>query len=393
MRKAIFGGTFDPIHNGHMNIAYEALYKMKLDKVIFIPSGNPPHKKNNRITDAKIRLDIVANVIKNEDKFEVSDYEVSKKESSYTYKTLEYFKKLEPCTEWYFIIGADSLINFKKWRKPEIILEKCKLIVFGRPGYRLDEFIKSKKYIKAKYNKEVIVLDVPLIDVSSTNIKTKIRKGEEIKYLVPYEAYNEINKLNLYSKGSVEMYNETKMREYIKANLKTERYNHTLGVVEVAEKMAKVYNCNVEKAKIAALLHDCAKNMKNEELIKVTKEKNLIELNEIFIQSPGLLHGFVGAYLAKEMFNVNDEEILDAIRYHTTGRENMTLLEKILYIADYIEPSRCFEGIEEMRELAFSNLNLALLRGYNDTINYVISKGLLLYPKTVEARNYLLINK
>lgn len=202
MKKAIFGGTFDPIHNGHLHIAYEALYKLSLDKIIFIPSGNPPHKDKKSVTDGSIRYDIVKNVVKDEKYFEISDYEINRKEASYTYKTLEYFKKLEPNTNWHFIVGADSLIQIEKWRNVQGLLKLCKLIVFNRPGYIHEDVEKQKKYIEEKYNAKIIILDVPLIDISSTNIKKKILNGEAIKYLIPVEAYKKILELNLYSKGS-----------------------------------------------------------------------------------------------------------------------------------------------------------------------------------------------
>ena len=117
MKKAIFGGTFDPIHIGHIHIAYEALYNLHLDKVLFMPAGNPPNKINKNITDATIRYDLVKKAIEYESNFEISDYEIMKKEYSYTYKTLERFSKLQNDIEWYFLIGGDSLMDLDNWKK------------------------------------------------------------------------------------------------------------------------------------------------------------------------------------------------------------------------------------------------------------------------------------
>lgn len=198
MRKAIFGGTFDPIHNGHMHIAYEALYNLNLDLVIFIPSGNPPHKTKRKVTESKIRYEMVKSTIKDEEKFDISDYEINSSELSYTYKTLKYFSTLEPNTKWFFITGADSLINLESWKNVKGILENCTLVVFTRPGYSLKEIKKQKKKLEEKYNADIIFLNMPVIDISSTTIKKKISENKNVKYLLPYEAYKTIKELNLY---------------------------------------------------------------------------------------------------------------------------------------------------------------------------------------------------
>ena len=198
MRKAIFGGTFDPIHNGHMHIAYEALYNLNLDLIIFIPSGNPPHKTKRKVTEGKIRYEMVKSTIKDEAKFHISDCEVNNSELSYTYKTLKYFSTLEPDTKWFFITGADSLINLESWKNVKGILECCTLVVFTRPGYDLAEINEQKKKIEEKYNADIIFLNMPVIDISSTTIKKKISENKNVKYLLPYEAYKIIKELNLY---------------------------------------------------------------------------------------------------------------------------------------------------------------------------------------------------
>ena len=198
MRKAIFGGTFDPIHNGHMHIAYEALYNLNLDLIIFMPSGNPPHKVQRKVTEGKIRYEIVKSTIEDEVRFDISDYEINSNELSYTYKTLKHFNTLEPNTEWFFITGADSLIDLENWRNVRGILENCTLVVFTRPGYSLEEIKKQKKNIEEKYNTDIIFLNMPVIGISSTIIKKKISENKNVKYLLPYEAYKIIKKLNLY---------------------------------------------------------------------------------------------------------------------------------------------------------------------------------------------------
>lgn len=198
MKKAIFGGTFDPIHIGHIHIAYEALYNLHLDKIIFIPAGNPPHKTNKLITDAKIRYQLVKKAIEKENHFEISDYEINKKENSYTYETLELFSELDRNIEWYFLIGADSLMDLDNWKNVDRILNSCKLIVYNRAGFTIEEMLKQKYYLEQKFNKKIVFLDMPIIDISSTNIRNNIKEGRNMNYLLPKGIEEIIIKFQLY---------------------------------------------------------------------------------------------------------------------------------------------------------------------------------------------------
>lgn len=198
MKKAIFGGTFDPIHIGHIHIAYEALYNLHLDKILFMPAGNPPNKINKNITDAAIRYDLVKKAIEYESNFEISDYEIMKREYSYTYKTLERFSKLQNDIEWYFLIGADSLMDLDNWKNVDIILNSCKLVVYNRAGYIVEEVLKEKKRIEQKFNNKIIFLNMPIIDISSTNIRKNIKAGRNVNYLLPKGVDKIISKLQLY---------------------------------------------------------------------------------------------------------------------------------------------------------------------------------------------------
>lgn len=180
------------------------------------------------------------------------------------------------------------------------------------------------------------------------------------------------------------------MYEYIKGSLNDKRYIHTLGVISVAKKLAQINNVDEKKAEIAALCHDIAKYIKADEAMKIMKENN-INLDEYEKNTPELWHGIIGPIYAKKELKIEDEEILNAIRYHTTGRENMSDLEKIIYIADMIEPSRVFEGVEEIREITLKDLNKGMIAGLNHSISYLLSKGVLIDINTIKARNYLLL--
>ena len=198
MKKAIFGGTFDPIHIGHVHIAYEALYNLHLDKILFMPAGNPPNKINEKITDAQIRYDLVEKVVKCEKNFEISDYEINKKENSYTYETLELFNELQSDIEWYFLIGVDNLMDLNNWKNVDRILNSCKLVVYNRAGFAVEDVLKQKKYLEQKFSNKILFLNMPIIDISSTNIRNNIKEGRNVDYLLPRGVKKIIDKYNLY---------------------------------------------------------------------------------------------------------------------------------------------------------------------------------------------------
>lgn len=199
MKKGIFGGTFDPVHNGHLYIAHEALHALELDNVIFMPSGNPPHKTDRRKTDASIRYELVKMAIRNEKRFSISRYEIEQAGLSYTYKTVEHFKELEPETKWYFITGADCLVELKYWKSVDRILNACQLVVFNRPGYSKVEILQQKKRVEEEYQKEIIFLDLDLFDISSTAIKSMINEERDASYLLPESVYNTVVELGIYA--------------------------------------------------------------------------------------------------------------------------------------------------------------------------------------------------
>lgn len=178
------------------------------------------------------------------------------------------------------------------------------------------------------------------------------------------------------------------IREYIESNLSLKRYRHSVSVAEEAKKLAEKYNANVEKAYFAGLAHDMAKEIEKEEVLRLIKSFGREDLAERYPYS--LIHGPVSALILKNDFLVDDEEILDAVWYHTTGKENMSLLTKIIYIADFIEPNRMFEGVDDVRKLAYSNIDKAIVEGAGIVICNTVSRDLPLDVDTVLARNYLL---
>lgn len=188
------------------------------------------------------------------------------------------------------------------------------------------------------------------------------------------------------------MWSLEEINNYVKETIKGSRYSHTLGVVETAKELAKINGEDIQKAELAALIHDVAKYIPVEEQVKILEEHGY-ELDEITLKSPQVLHGFVGAIVAKEKFGIEDEMVLDAVKYHTLAKRDMSTLEKIIYIADYIEPGRDFPGVEELREITREDLDKGVLKGLENTILFVVKQGNLIHPLTIEARNFLIMQE
>ncbi len=184
-----------------------------------------------------------------------------------------------------------------------------------------------------------------------------------------------------------------KIKEYLKDTLSEKRYIHSLGVAEEAVSLARHYGADEDKAYIAGLCHDVAKEIPNDIAKYMLKEKYGAVLSDVEEVTHKLLHGPLGAYMAQSEFGISDIEIIDAIKYHTTAKANMSMLCKIIYMADYTEKNRTYEGVEELRELSFKNLDDAIIFGIDFTIGELIEKGAAFHPDTIDARNYILLKR
>ena len=194
----ILGGTFNPIHNGHLYIASEAMEELKLSEVLFIPAGNPPHKKDSAILEASIRGEMTKAAIKDYKGFTYCDYEINKKSYSYTYETLQYLNNNYTNTKFHFIVGADSLLNLHEWKNVPEILKLAQLVVFMRPGASIKELKEVKKNTEENYSTEIKFLELLQMDISSRDIRKRIQENRNYQFLLPKEVFNYIEDNNLY---------------------------------------------------------------------------------------------------------------------------------------------------------------------------------------------------
>ncbi len=179
------------------------------------------------------------------------------------------------------------------------------------------------------------------------------------------------------------------VKQKLKSFLPSRRFDHSIRVAKQSVILARRFGADMYKAELAGVLHDCAKGLSFEESLKKAKDFGII-LDNVTRNSPSIIHGLVGERLAEKEYNIGEREILDAIRYHTTGRWGMSLLEKIVFIADYTEPCRSFTGIGDVRKALDKNLDRAVLYALENTVVSLFEKGMLIHPDTIEARNYIL---
>lgn len=199
MKIGIMGGTFDPIHNGHLMLGEYAYRQFCLDEVWFMPNGNPPHKSNDIIeSQTNHRVEMVRRAIAEKDYFSLQLYEVENKEVNYSYKTMEHFKKAYPEYTFYFIIGADSLFSIEKWVHPEILLRDCIVLAAYRDDTGTDEMLSQIQYLNEKYGADIRLLNTPNVDISSSDIRERIKDGLSIRKMVPEAVFDYIEENQLF---------------------------------------------------------------------------------------------------------------------------------------------------------------------------------------------------
>ncbi len=388
MKVGILGGTFDPIHNAHIEIAKAALAQFQLDKVLIMPTPNPPHKDKTTITDNFHRVNMIKLAISSYDKIKFSDFELNSQDVTYTADTLYMLNEINPDIEYYFILGSDSILSFLSWYRPDVITKYSKLLAVRRDDESSTLMEEQITEIESKFNTTIGIIKMNSMNISSSYVRT--HDYEAIKEMVPKCVYNYIKLNNLYSDNNInKAWSINKITQDLEATLKPSRYFHTLSVAKTAKEMAEHFNENPNKAYFAGILHDCAKNYSNESLIAICQNNNL-NINDFEINNPQLLHGKVGAYLANIKYGITDKEILSAIIWHTTGKPNMTTLEKIIFCADYIEPTRYKQpNLEELRMIALSDLDMLTYRILEDTVTYLkhFSKDSI-DDNTINAYNY-----
>lgn len=397
MKIGIYGGTFNPPHLGHMAAAKTAAAVLELDKLILIPAATPPHKQlPEDSATAQQRLDMVRLMADNLNLpgiAEVSAMELEREGKSYTADTLRIIRQQYPGAELWLLMGTDMFLTLQYWREPEKIMELAGICAFGRTEKDGEElFAPQRAFLQETYNARLTTITLPgLVDISSTDLRALLIKGKGREYLAdPVYGYILMNGLYR-TQADLKHLDLPDLRACSYSMVRAKRIPHIRGTEEEAVRLAKHWGADVELARRAAILHDCTKYLDLDEQLALCAKYG-VELDELEQRAVKLLHSKTGACIAKYIFG-EAEQVYQAIFWHTTGKADMSLLEKVIYLADYIEPTRDFDGVEPLRRLAYEDLDAALLMGMRMTIEEMEQRGVPVHKNTLAARNWLLSGK
>lgn len=390
-RIGIYGGTFNPPHRGHMQAAQQAAELLKLDKLLLIPGGQPPHKIMPVGTPtAQERLELVRLAAASVPKAEVSDLELCRVGKSYTADTLEALRDRYPKDDLFLLMGTDMLLSFPEWYGPERICGCAKLAVMLREQEdpKLQEQLQAQaQYIRKKWNGKVKFLKNRAVPMSSTNVRRMLTFRAEADMLEP-AVLQKIRQLGLYgvNRDLRGLSMETLEAEVVRL-LDPKRVPHVLGCRDTAAYLAGKYGADKTDAARAGLLHDVTKALPPELQLQLCREYG-IPLDQFSRENPKTLHATTGAWVARRIFGENEAVFL-AIDSHTTGRAHMNTLQKIIYIADYMEPNRDFPGVEKLRDAVERDLDRAVLLGLEMTVDMLRQQGRRVARDSLEAIAWL----
>ncbi len=393
MKIGIYGGTFNPPHLGHMEAARTAIQVLGLDKLLLIPAAIPPHKQLPEITpDSSHRLamtELMADTMGMPKVVEVTDMELKREGKSFTADTLADIRAQYPDAELWLMMGTDMFLSFQNWYKPEEICKLAGLCAFGRTEQDGEEvFAPQREFLHEKFGAKITTITLPgLVEVSSTQVREMLEQGKGEQYLNS-AVYGHILMNGLYgTHADLKQLDIPELRACSYSMVRQKRVPHIRGTEEEAIRLARHWGADETMAQRAAILHDCTKYLELEPH-KAICARYGVELDELEQKAVKLLHSKTGACMAKYVFG-EPEEVYDAIFWHTTGKADMSLLAKIIYMADYIEPNRDFEGVDEMRRLAYSDLDKAMLMGVESTIEDMSQRGYPIHINTQQACQWL----
>ena len=393
MKIGIYGGTFDPPHLGHMAAAKAAAKELGLDKLIIVPAAIPPHKPLPQgAASAQARFDMARLMVDNlylPGVAETSDLELRRPGVSYTCDTLQAIRERYPDARLWLLMGTDMFLSLHTWRAPEQICALAGICAFAREhGDTAAAFAAQRQLLERQYGAHVVTVDIPdLVETSSTALRAALAQGGGGEFLAP-PVYGYILMHGLYgTHEDLKGLDLEKLRACSYSMILAKRIPHVRGAEEEAVRLARRWGADETLARRAAILHDCTKYLELEEQLALCAKYG-VELDELERRAVKLLHSKTGACIARYVFGEPDE-VYEAIFWHTTGKADMRLLDKVLYMADFIEPTRDFEGVELLRKLAYEDLDKAMLTGMEMIISDMHRDGRPIHRNTQAARDWL----
>ena len=383
-RIGILGGSFDPVHRGHIAAALSVLDAAYVDKMLVLPCGTPAHK--SCVAPAEDRWKMLVAACSGDKRLIPSRLELDRSGITYAVDTLKAVRKEYSDADLFYIIGSDTLMTLHHWYKVEEVFRLCSFLVLPRD---MDSVPACREEIARleSMGGRVRLLSFTPVSVSSSAVRSAFSSGFLPEGLNPavleycrckglYDCPGRIDNIDFWM-------------DNLFSALKPKRFAHSLSVALTSARLAEQYGENPLKAEQAGLLHDCAKCLPLKDMQRIAKENDLTDDPGV-LSSDALLHSLAGACLAQQLYGMTDPEVLEAIRFHNTGYPGMSRLAMCVCLADFMEPLRePFPLLEDVRTLARSSLEKALLLSLEGTVEHVLSRGWYLYPRTTDTISWL----
>ena len=362
MRIGIYGGTFNPPHTGHLSSAITSFNRLGLDKLFIVPAGVPPHKPLPSGTPpADMRLNMAYTAFEAVSGAIVLDTEIKKNVTSYTVDTVELIMRDYPGAHLFLLVGTDMFLTLDSWKNSEVLLRAVTPAVFSRNCEDMERVSIYSEQLLKQYGVCAEIINSCVIDISSSQLREMLPRREGKRY-IDDTTYSYIIKNRLYgAKADWDW-----LRECAYSMLAPARIPHVEGCEQEAVRLAQRWGVDMDDAREAAILHDITKKLALNENLNLLEEHGF-PAEKLENAGEKLLHSKTGAVLARTLFGVSDE-VAGAIRWHTTGKAGMSPLEKVIYLADYIEPTREFNGVDVMRAAAYEDIDNALRMGLEASI-------------------------
>ena len=379
MKIAVYGGSFNPPHLGHKSAAETVSQALRPDKFLIIPDNIPPHKEMYAGSPSpEQRMELCRLNFSDIPGAEISDMEIKREGKSYTSHTIEELRKVYPQDELLLVMGTDMLLTFEEWYRFEYLFKECTLAVLSRDDDDDLALRKKAQEFEEEYGAKIEILPHVPLPMSSSEVRERLRLRMGREELTD-EVYSCIIKNNYYEALPELSWLREKAYQYLKST----RVAHVAGVESEAVLLAKKWGEDPETAAEAGILHDITKALSYEEQLNLCEKYGII-LDNTEKETPALLHSKTGAAFSREMFGISDE-VYEAIYWHTTGKPDMTVLEKIVYLADIIEPGRDFPGVDRLRELSYIDLNEAMAEALKGSMEDVLSQGRTPHENSAKA--------
>lgn len=387
-RIGIYGGTYNPPHVGHMRAAAHAIEVLKLDRLLLIPNNIAPHKQMPEdAATAQQRMDMLWMSAKGLEKTEILDLELQRDGKSYTSDTVAQIRKIYPEGELFLLMGTDMFLNFLTWHEYRTISDQVTLAVFYRGERGEQEAVCRQQERLEEMGIRVVRICNPVTAISSTDLRRMLIFGCADPYLCPGVG-DYIRAQGLYDTGrDYKNLPMDALEETVVKLLKENRVAHVLGCRDAAVELARQYGENEVAAARAGLLHDITKALDGPLQLTLCSEYDIL-LSKFSQENPKTLHALTGSLVAEQVFGEN-QAVVTAIRYHTTGRPAMSRLEKILYLADYIEVNRNFPGVDRLRAAAHRSLDEGMLMGLEMTLSQLREQKRQISQNSIDAARYL----